>query len=77
MITSFLLERFGDHSVENGLAKGSLEIGRPGGNAIAVIQVHAYGYVLSTECEPGAVLGIGDTVVNEVDVIPVLMNLRA
>lgn len=76
MITSSLLERFSDHSVENGLARGSLELGRPGGNAIAVILVHSCGYVLSTNCEPDAVLGIGDTLVNEVDVIPVLKNLR-
>lgn len=76
IITSFLLERFSDHSVENGLARGSLELGRPGGNAIAVILVHSCDYVLSTNCESGAVLGIGGIVVNEVDVIPVLMNLR-
>lgn len=63
----FLLERFSDHSVENGLAGGSLEIGQVGR---LLSNSGSLEYIPSTRCKPGAVVGIGDTVVNEADVIP-------
>lgn len=57
------------------MEEGSLEVGRPNGKAIALTHVRSDLYVLSTSCEPGALLGTGDTAVNETEMVPALLSL--